>query len=283
MKDDNHRPQDGGAGAWEDSAGMTVGAAAGLLGISVRTLHHWDAIGLVKPSGRSLSGYRLYSQDDVSRLQRALVYRATGMPLARVKEALDETGMDARAHLARQRELLEERIARLARMVRAVDTMMEAMMEREDTGMALTVQEQAEIWGDDWDPAYAEEAEQRWGETEDWAESARRQARMSKADWMEAHEATESLEAGLAEAFVRGVTPGSAQANALAERHRAELNRWFEVTVAKQVIIARGYVGDERFARHYDRRAEGLAAWLKEIIDANALAQGVDPAAAQWG
>lgn len=205
------------------------------------------------------------------------------MPLARVRQVLDDPRADAWAHLARQRELLEERIARLARMVRAVNTMMETMMERQDSKDGLTVQEQAEIWGADWDPAYAEEAEQRWGDAEDWAESARRQALMSKADWMEAHEATESLEADLAEAFIQGAAPGSAQANELAERHRAELNRWFDVTVAKQVIIARGYVADERFARHYDRRAEGLASWLKEVIDANAAAQGVDPAAARWG
>lgn len=258
--------------------GMTVGALASLVGISVRTLHHWDAIGLVTPSGRSWSGYRLYSQADLTRVQQVLVYRETGMPLARIKEAVDDPQADSWAHLARQRELLEERIARLTRMVRAVDT----MMEKEKMGEPLSAQERAEIWGTYWDPSYAEEAEQRWGDTEDWAESARRQARMSKTDWMEAHDQVEALEADLAQAFNRGVAPGSQEANVLAERHRADLNRWFEVTVAKQVIIARGYLHDERFARHYDRRAEGLAAWLKAIIDANATAQGVDPAGAQW-
>lgn len=268
----------GSTGSTDSTGGMTVGALASLVGVSVRTLHHWDAIGLVRPSERSWAGYRMYSQADVMRVQQVLVYRETGMPLARIKEAVDDPRADSWAHLARQRELLQERISRLVRMVRAVDT----MMERETMGMPLNAQERAEIWGPDWDPSYAEEAEQRWGETGDWAEAARRQARMSKADWVEAHDQIEALEAELAQAFSRGVAPGSPEANALAERHRADLNRWFDVTVAKQVIIARGYVCDERFARHYDRRAQGLAAWLKEIIDAGATAQGVEPASAQW-
>lgn len=68
MEDDDHRRGTARSGiARNGGAGMTVGAAAGLLGISVRTLHHWDAIGLVRPSGRSLSGYRLYSEADVAR------------------------------------------------------------------------------------------------------------------------------------------------------------------------------------------------------------------------
>ncbi len=258
---------------------MTVGAVAALLGVSVRTLHHWDELGLACPSARSWSGYRLYNADDIARLHQVLIYRETGMPLARIKDLLVEADLTSTiAHLARQRELLTERISRLERMVRAIDT----MMEKETMGAPLTAQEWTEIWGTDWDPAYAQEAEQRWGDTEDWAEAARRQARMSKVDWMRAYEETESLETALADAFTKGVEPGSPRANTLAERHRADLNRWFEVSVSKQVLIARGYVADERFARHYNRRAPGLAAWLKEVVDASARAQGVDPSTARW-
>ena len=83
-------------GARED---LTVGEAARLIGVSVRTLHHWDALGLATPSGRTWSGYRLYSPDDVARLQQVLVYRETGMPLARIGELLDEAGTSALEHL----------------------------------------------------------------------------------------------------------------------------------------------------------------------------------------
>ena len=257
---------------------LTVGQVAGLVGVSVRTLHHWDEIGLVTPSARSWAGYRLYGPDDVARIHRVLVYRETGMPLAEVARVLDDPHVDAVAHLARQRELLQARIAHLTRMLRAVDT----MMERNSMGQNLTPQQQAEILGAEWDPAWQEEAEERWGDSDEWAQAAARKAAMTRQDWARVAEETEALETDLANAMREGVVPGSERANALAERHRASIDRWFDTTYAKQVLIARGYVANSRFTAYYDKRESGLAAWIKEIIDANAAAHGVDPANAVW-
>ena len=262
----------------EDSGELTVGQVAGLVGVSVRTLHHWDEIGLVVPSARSWAGYRLYGPDDVARIHRVLVYRETGMPLAEVARVLDDPDVDATAHLARQRDLLQARIAHLTRMLRAVDT----MMERNSMGENLTPQQQAEILGAEWDPAWQEEAEERWGDSDEWAQAAARKAAMTRQDWARVAEETEALETDLANAMREGVVPGSERANALAERHRASIDRWFDTTYAKQVLIARGYVANSRFTAYYDKREPGLAAWIKEIIDANAAAHGVDPANAVW-
>ena len=262
----------------EDSGELTVGQVAGLVGVSVRTLHHWDEIGLVVPSARSWAGYRLYGPDDVARIHRVLVYRETGMPLAEVARVLDDPDVDATAHLARQRDLLQARIAHLTRMLRAVDT----MMERNSMGENLTPQQQAEILGAEWDPAWQEEAEERWGDSDEWAQAAARKAAMTRQDWARVAEETEALETDLANAMREGVVPGSERANALAERHRAGIDRWFDTTYAKQVLIARGYVANSRFTAYYDKRESGLAAWIKEIIDANAAAHGVDPANAVW-
>ena len=262
----------------EDSGELTVGQVAGLVGVSVRTLHHWDEIGLVVPSARSWAGYRLYGPDDVARIHRVLVYRETGMPLAEVARVLDDPDVDATAHLARQRDLLQARIAHLTRMLRAVDT----MMEKNSMGENLTPQQQAEILGAEWDPAWQEEAEERWGDSDEWAQAAARKAAMTRQDWARVAEETEALETDLANAMREGVVPGSERANALAERHRASIDRWFDTTYAKQVLIARGYVANSRFTAYYDKRESGLAAWIKEIIDANAAAHGVDPANAVW-
>ena len=262
----------------EDSGELTVGQVAGLVGVIVRTLHHWDEIGQVVPSARSWAGYRLYGPDDVARIHRVLVYRETGMPLAEVARVLDDPDVDATAHLARQRDLLQARIAHLTRMLRAVDT----MMERNSMGENLTPQQQAEILGAEWDPAWQEEAEERWGDSDEWAQAAARKAAMTRQDWARVAEETEALETDLANAMREGVVPGSERANALAERHRASIDRWFDTTYAKQVLIARGYVANSRFTAYYDKRESGLAAWIKEIIDANAAAHGVDPANAVW-
>ena len=262
----------------EDSGELTVGQVAGLVGVSVRTLHHWDEIGLVVPSARSWAGYRLYEPDDVARIHRVLVYRETGMPLAEVARILDDPDVDATAHLARQRDLLQARIAHLTRMLRAVDT----MMEKNSMGENLTPQQQAEILGAEWDPAWQKEAEERWGDSDEWAQAAARKAAMTRQDWARVAEETEALETDLANAMREGVVPGSERANALAERHRDSIDRWFDTTYAKQVLIARGYVANSRFTAYYDKRESGLAAWIKEIIDANAAAHGVDPANAVW-
>ena len=257
---------------------MTVGEISMLLGISVRALHHWDETGLVHPSRRSAAGYRLYCEADIMRIQQVLVYRQTGMNLADIKMVLDEPETDAMTHLRRQRELVQGQVSHLQQMLSSIDM----VMEIHQSGARISVAEMVEIWGTDWDPVYVEEAQARWGDTEDWAESYRRKARMTRADWERAHEETVALETALAEAMRSGVEPGSPEANALARWHRKDFNRWFEVSISKQVLIARGYVADERFARYYDKRAPGLAAWLKDVIDAGAKSEGVDPATATW-
>ena len=257
---------------------MTVGEVSTLLGVSVRALHHWDESGLVHPSRRSDAGYRLYCETDIMRIQQVLVYRQTGMSLADIKEVLDEPGADAVTHLRRQRELLQGQVSRLQQMLLSIDT----ILDMQQLGGRLSLAETVEIWGTDWDPVYLAEAQAKWGDTEEWAESARRKARMTRADWEQAHSETVALETALAEAMHSGVEPGSPEANALARWHRKDLNRWFEVSTSKQVVIARSYVADERYARYYDKRAPGLAAWLKDVIDAGARSEGVEPVTATW-
>ena len=266
------------AAAGDADIAMTVGEVSTLLGVSVRALHHWDETGLVHPSRRSAAGYRLYCETDIMRIQQVLVYRQTGMNLADIKMVLDEPETDAMTHLHRQRELVQGQISHLQQMLNSIDM----VMDIQQSGARISVAEMAEIWGTDWDPVYIEEAHAQWGDTEDWAESYRRKARMSRADWERAHEETVALETALAEAMRSGVKPGSPEANALARWHRKDFNRWFEVSASKQVLIARGYVADERYARYYDKRAPGLAAWLKDVIDAGARSEGVDPATATW-
>lgn len=256
----------------------TVGNAAELLGVTVRTLHHWDAIGLLQPSERSFAGYRVYSSADIERGQQVLIYRETGMSLDEIADVLDATS-DAGAHLAEQRRRLLQRIEQLEAMVAAVDEILGHDMDT--TKKPLTVEEKAAILGNQW-PVYEREAEENWGETEDWKVSDERQASLDVDGWRAVKDELEDLEARLADAAARGVVPGSDEANALAEEHRANLSQWFDVSHSKHTLIARSYVADPNFTAHYDERREGLAAWVKDIIDANARAHGVAPDKAEW-
>ncbi|WP_153032931.1 MerR family transcriptional regulator [Amycolatopsis sp. YIM 10] len=259
--------------------GLTVGRAASLVGVSVKTLHHWDGIGLVRPSGRTFAGYRVYSDEDIARIHRVLVYRELGFPLAEIGRILDDPDADAQEHLRRQREELVERISRLREMVTAVDRMMMASR----SGMRLTAEEQVEIFGDHWEPSWVEEAEERWGESAQWAQYAERAAARTPQDWKEIAAAADALHADLGAAKRAGVVPGSEAANALAERHRAQQSKYFDCTLSMHVCLGRTFADDPGFAAFYDEFAPGLAVWLRDVIFANAEANGVDPETAEWG
>lgn len=260
-----------------DDGLRTVGEVADLLGLSVRTLHHWEERGLIVSSERSWSNYRLYSDGDVARLQQIMIYRATGMGLHAIAELL-EGDEDPVTRLRHQRDLLIQKETELHRMVRAVNELLEGAMSKKQ----LSVEEVAEILGDAEFPAHQAGAEEIWGDTEDWKKSQQATARLSRADWQELRDRMEKLDQSLVEAMLRGVEPGSAEANDLAESHRELYSTFFPVSHSKQVLMASNYVNDPRFTAHYDKRGEGLAVWLKAIIDANASHHGIDPSSAEW-
>lgn len=261
------------------SEGLTVGAVAALVGVSVRTLHHWDRIGLAPASGRTWSDYRIYDDDDIARIHRVLVYRELGFPLAEIVVLLDDPAADEHAHLARQRELLLGQISHLQEMVSAVDRLKEAIT----MNAPLTPEDRAEIFGTDWKEEYQVEAEERWGDTPQWEQSQQRTAKMSKAEWKVVKDETDALNTDLAAARRAGVDPTSPEAAALAERHRASIERFYDCTYSMQVCLARMYTQDQRFAETYDALEPGLTKWLVAAVEANARAHGVDPDTATWG
>lgn len=257
-----------------DAVELTVGQTAELVGVSVRTLHHWDAIGLVRPSGRTAADYRLYGPADVARIHRVLVYRELGIALADIGALLDDPSADEVAHLQRQREALVSRISRLQEMVSAVDQ----IVKERNMGNNPTPQERAELFGNEW----AEEAEERWGGTKEWEQSQERQASMTKADQDRIIAEGNALNEELGAAKRDGVQPGSSEGNALAERHRAMISVAYDCSLSMQVCLGRMYTADPRFTAYYEKIEPGLAEWLSAVIDENARAQGVDPDTAVW-
>lgn len=245
----------------------TVGEAARLAGVSVRTLRHYDRIGLLSPADRSEAGYRRYAAADLERLHRILSFRELGISLDQIARLLDDPDADPGAHLREQERLLRDRIARLEQMLAAVHTTMEA----EAMGMELTPEERFELFGD-FDPAQHEaEAEERWGGTDAYAESRRRTARYSKDDWRRMRDEAAAIERALAAAMESGEPADGYAARAAAEAHRAHIDRWFyPCSPAMHRGLGDLYVTDARFRKHYDDVAPRLAAYVKAAIDANA-------------
>lgn len=266
------------AHAASEPEGQTVGAVASAVGVTVRTLHHWDAIGLVRPSGRTVAGYRLYSAGDLARIQRVLIYRELGLPLDSIGELLDAPRFAPGTSLRHQRALLVDRITQLQGMVEAVDRLIEA----NDAGTTLTPDEQMTIFGPDWQPSWCAQAKHRWGDTDQWAQYIERAATRTPHDWQQITDSTTALNDDLAAAVRAGLDPASPQAGVLAERHRAAIGTYFDCTHSMQVCLGRMYAADPGFAAYYEALEPGLTRWLGEAIDANATLHGIDPESATW-
>ncbi|MCX4764009.1 MerR family transcriptional regulator [Streptomyces sp. NBC_01275] len=245
----------------------SVGQVAGFAGVTVRTLHHYDAIGLLVPSERSHAGHRRYGDADLDRLQRILFYRELGFPLEEVAALLDDPTADPRAQLRRQHELLTARIEKLQKMAAAVEHAMEAR----EMGIDLTPEERFEIFGGKDPEQYAEEAEARWGGTAEYAESQRRAARYTKEDWQRLQAEVDAWQERYVALMAAGESPTGDAAMDLAEEHRRHIGTWFyECPYPMHLSLAGMYVSDERFKAFYDSMRPGLAEHLKEAITANA-------------
>lgn len=246
----------------------TVGAVAELTGVSVRTLHHYDHIGLVVPSVRTAAGYRGYTDADVERLHLVLVYREAGLALGDIRALLDDPTVDGLARLQRQHAVLLERAEGLQRTIKAVEELMNAHR----SGIQLTAEEQVEIFGTTaFDDDYAVEAERRWGDTDAWKQSRQRVARMSKQDWIDVKAEGDALLADLAAAKRAGVEPGSSEADALAARHRAAIERFYECGGEMHRGLVEMYLADERFTAYYDDVEPGLAQFVHDVVIASLL------------
>jgi MerR family transcriptional regulator, thiopeptide resistance regulator len=244
----------------------SVGAVAALTGVSVRTLHHYDHIGLVVPSVRTPAGYRGYTDADIERLHLVLVYRSVGMPLEDIRALLDDPSADVLEHLRRQYELLLEQADRLQHTIKAVEEMMNAHR----SGIQLTAEEQVEIFGTTaFSEEYATEAEERWGNTDAWKQSQQRVSQFSKQDWVDIKADVDKLLADLAAAKRDGVEPGSAAANELAARHRGSIERYYDCDDEMHRCLVQMYLADERFTRYYDDVEPGLAQFLHDIVVAS--------------
>ncbi|MFK0192570.1 MerR family transcriptional regulator [Kitasatospora sp. NPDC090308] len=247
--------------------GYSVGRLAAVAKVTVRTLHHYDRIGLLVPGGRTPAGYRCYGEAELDRLQQILFYRELGFPLEEIAAILDDRTVGPSEHLRRQRELIGDRIRKLEELAAAVERAMEART----LGIQLTPEEKFEVFGADYQEDWEDEAERRWGATDAWKQSQRRTARYTKADWERIKAEADGVNDALVAAFTAGAAPDGEQATAVAEQHRRHIGRHFyDCGPQTHRCLGDMYLADPRFTETYERLAPGLARWLRDAIHANA-------------
>jgi MerR family transcriptional regulator, thiopeptide resistance regulator len=248
-----------------DAMAFTVGELARLTGVTVRALHHYDELGLVRPSQRTAAGYRLYADDDVLRLHQVLVFRELGLPLDEIAAAIDEAGDQAEL-LRRHREVLVTRRARLDAMLAALDARLAAF----EKGTQMRPEEVKSLF-EGFDPTqYEDEARERWGNTEAYQESARRTKRYTKEDWDRYKGEAQAIGERIVERMRAGAPPSDEAVQAAVEDHRLLIDRWFyPCSVEMHQQLGAMYVTDPRFTANLDRIAPGYARYLSDAIAAS--------------
>jgi MerR family transcriptional regulator, thiopeptide resistance regulator len=245
---------------------LTVGQVAETFGVTVRTLHHYDAEGLVVPSARTPAGYRLYTDADLSRLASVVTYRRLGLPLSEVRALLDGEGTPEE-HLRRQRDAVLTRLGELEQLVTAIDRALEATMDERPA----TTDELKELFGDGFSEEYQAEAQERWGESDAWKQSKRRTDRYTKADFEQIKAEGDAVNAAFVTALRSGAPATSVEAMDAAEEHRAQIERWFyDLDHDFHRGLADMYLADPRFTKTYEDQQEGLAQYVHDAIHANA-------------
>jgi MerR family transcriptional regulator, thiopeptide resistance regulator len=243
----------------------TVGEVAKLAHVSVRTLHHYDSIGLLVPSERSESGYRLYGEADLEKLQQVLFFRELGFALDQITQIMRDPAFDRRGALEMQRRMLADKTAQLQHMIEAVDAAIDSM----ERGLTMDEKDRFEVFGE-FDPAeYEAEARERWGETDAYKESAHRTARYTKDDWKRIMAQQKAVTDGYVQRMEAGDAPDSPAVFEVVEKHLASITDNF-YTLPGEMFgdLADMWVTDQRFTKNIDKAKPGLAQFQHDAVKA---------------
>lgn len=253
-------------GVFGDDELLTVGQVATTFGVTVRTLHHYDEIGLLSPSERTRAGYRLYTPGDLERLATIVTYRRLDLPLDEVAALLRGDGSTLE-HLRRQRDAVMDKVGELQELVGAIDR----ALEREMNDQPATHEDLKEIFGDGFKDEYQQEAQERWGDTDAWKQSNRRTKGYTKADWVTIKAEMEEVGSRMVAAKRAGEPPTSEAAMDAAEAARLHIDRWFyDCSHDFHRNLGDLYVSDARFTKTYEDQETGLAQYVRDAIHANA-------------
>ena len=237
---------------------MKVKEVADLVGISVRTLHHYDEIGLLTPEQTTESGYRIYSDENLEMLQQILFFRELGFPLKKIKEILNSPSFDRQEALLMHLKMMTDKRDRLDRMI----TMIEKTIQHTKGEIEMTKEQKFEGFDFSKNP-YEDEARKRWGDEA----VDRSNATIEKMNKQEQEAFGEEMNAIYRKlAGVRHMAPDSEEAQEAIEEWYNYLNRMGSYSLDAFKGLGEMYVADERFTNNIDQFGEGLAAFMRDTM-----------------
>lgn len=246
----------------------TIKKLSQLSGVTTRTLRYYDSIDLLKPKRINSSGYRIYGQKEVNRLQQILFYREFDLPLKEIKQLLDDETFDGQKTLEEHREKLLRQRNRLDQLLSTIDKTLEQTKGRQkmtdkekfEGFKKQTLQQNEETFGEEIREAYGEEQVQR---------ANQQFAKLTEAEYNELQALSDRIIEQLKE-LKDDAAPDSAEAVELATLHRQWLTyTWPSYSKEAHRGLADLYVMDERFTKYYDDAAgSGAAQFLRDAVHA---------------
>ncbi|ACA57032.1 MerR family transcriptional regulator [Clostridium botulinum] len=239
---------------------------ADMAGISVRMLHHYDKIGLLDPESVSAAGYRLYSDENLDRLQQILFFKELNFPLQEIKIILDSPNFDKKEALKVHRQLLLEKKIRLEKIIQSVDKTISSMegefkMDKKET---LNVFSMIEI--EEHQKKYSEEVKEKYGNTSAYKESNKKTSKYTKEDWSNIMKGWDEIFKKLANLMDKNPDDEEVQESVHQLREHISKN-FYDCTPEIFRGLGELYVNDERFTANIDKYKIGLSKFVKEAIN----------------
>ena len=238
---------------------MKISEVAKLSGVTVRTLHYYDEIGLLKPSKTTEAGYRMYSIEDLEKLQQILFFRELDFPLNEIKEIMINPKYDKIEALNKHKELLIEKRKRIDGLVTLIDKTIKG-----DNNMSFKEFDNSKI--EENKRKYAEEVKKRWGNTDAYKEYEKKTGSYDKNSWNTINEEMAEILKEFADNRDKDVNSDIVQS--LVEKWRGYITLNF-YNCTKEILSCLGlmYTGDERFKENIDKYGEGTAEFMAKAIE----------------
>lgn len=243
----------------------SINELAKLSGVTSRTLRYYDEIGLLKPHSYSASGYRIYTEQEIDRLQHILFYRELEVPLDQIKALLDHSDFDSSEVLEKHAKALEKKRDRLDSVL---ETLHKTILSRKE-GNVMSANEKFEGFKkqliDTNEEMYGEEIRSRYGEDIVDKSNAKMMGLTEEA-YEEMRKTEEQMLLKLKEAMKSG-NPSSLEAREAAQLHKKWLSyTWPTYSVDAHRGLVEMYTADERFTAYYDQHEKGAAEFLKKAV-----------------
>lgn len=233
---------------------------ADLAGVSVRTLHHYDAVDLLRPARQEKNSYRVYGEAELLKLQQILFFRELEFPLDEIKRILHDPNFNMRVALANQRELIELKKKRLSKLLKTIDQTMKKLNQEinmEDKALYTSFSKEDEA-------KYAAEAKELWGHTDAYKQSQERYGKLSDAEKQKIGQAGQDLVTEIASHMSEGAKSDIVQK--LIARHYEGLRTFYDPNTQIYRGLAEMYVADPRFAAFYENFVPGLAQFMRDAM-----------------